>query len=82
MARNVVVGGGEIDIIASIGHRRVAVEVRSRWGSDPLDAFGEAKHTQVWSLARQLEPPCDRVDLVAVRFGPAGVDVRWVPDIS
>jgi putative endonuclease len=80
--RNVAVGRGEIDVVARHGGTTVAVEVRSRWLEDPLDAFHDRKHRQVASLALALDPPCGRVDLVAVRFHPGGVDLRWVPGVG
>lgn len=82
MARNLAVGRGEIDVVARDGRTLVAVEVRSRRRGDPLDAFGDPKHRQVAVLARLLDPPCGRVDLVAVRFGEDAVELRWVPGIG
>ncbi|NOY56478.1 MAG: hypothetical protein GXP34_10895 [Actinobacteria bacterium] len=82
--RNVRVGRGEIDLVVERAGTRVAVEVKSSWigdrtvdGKDPLDAFDEAKATQVWSLARHLD--VRRVDLVAIAFSVEGVQIRWVP---
>jgi len=88
VARNLVVKGGEVDVIAEIDHTRVVVEVRSITGRDgpgtlpsahPLDAFDEAKARQVRRLASMLG--CNRVDLVAVRFHRGGVDLHWVRNI-
>jgi Holliday junction resolvase-like predicted endonuclease len=84
VARNVRVGRGELDIIAEHGGRRIAVEVKSAWiagrrgrDDDALDAYDDAKATQVWSLAREVG--AHRVDLVVVNFTREGVQVRWVP---
>lgn len=82
VARNVEVAGGEIDLVARHGRTMVAVEVRSRWMDDPIDAFDHDKHRQVAALARMLDPPCGRIDLVAVRFHLGGVDIRWVPAVG
>jgi putative endonuclease len=79
--RNVVVPNGELDLIVLDGRQRVAVEVRSRWGEDPLVAFDESKLERVRRSARVLRPRCTRIDLVTVSFGPEGVDVRWLPDL-
>ena len=82
VGRNVEVAGGEIDLVVRHGRTTVAVEVRSRWMDDPVDAFDHDKHRQVSVLARTLDPACGRIDLVAVRFHPGGVDIRWVPAVG
>lgn len=80
MARNVKVGGGEVDIVASIGGRLVVVEVRTITGyTDPLDAFDRRKALQVKRLAAGLK--ADRVDLMAIRLGRR-VDLHWVKDVD
>lgn len=77
VARNVDVDGGEIDILALDGGRKVAVEVRSVIGrADPLGAFGSEKAAQVSRLARQVG--AQRVDLVAVRLDAEAAELRWV----
>lgn len=79
--RNVEVAGGELDLVALIGRRRVAVEVRSRWGEDPLASFDDSKLDRVWRSARSAQPSCTRVDLITVRFDREGVELRWLPDL-
>lgn len=85
LARNVVVGRGEIDILAEIGGERVVVEVRSRWAvssespPDPLDVFGVAKARQVRKLATSSSVRAHRVDLITVLFHRDGVDLFWAP---
>ena len=89
MARNVRVGGGEIDIIARVGGETAVVEVRSRWAvgkkgaPDPLEAFDAAKAQQVRKLAASLPRSMrtSRVDLIAVRFGDEGVELLWTPRV-
>lgn len=77
VARNVVVGRGEIDILALDHGRRLVVEVRTITGpGDPLEAFGVAKAAQVGRLARIVG--ADRVDLMAIHLGEAAAEVRWV----
>jgi len=65
---------------------RVAVEVKTATATsrvpDPVVNFDDDKLVQVWSLARRLDPPADRVDLVTVVLGKHGVDVRWVPGVG
>ncbi len=80
VARNLVVPNGELDLVVLDGRQRVAVEVRSRWGEDPLVAFDDSKLERVRRSARAAMPRCSRIDLVTVRFGRDGVDIRWLPD--
>lgn len=81
LSRNVMVGRGEIDILAEIGGWRSVVEVRSvRQGQEPVDplgAFDEKKSRQVSYLAGRLG--VGRVDLITVSFSPTGVDLHWLP---
>lgn len=85
VARNLKVGGGELDLVVDLGGERVVVEVRSVTGearpnsADPTMSFDDAKARQVRRLAGLLDPPAARVDLVAVRFHRRGVDLHWVP---
>lgn len=81
LARNLSVGRGEIDVLASIAGTRSVVEIRSvrqgREWIDPISAFDEAKSRQVQLLAGRVG--ARRVDLVTVSFSPAGVDLHWLP---
>jgi putative endonuclease len=83
IAANRKVGRGEVDLIVAISGEKAVVEVRSvrspagPTNPDPVDAFHFAKSAQVRRLAARLR--IRRVDLVAVRFTPSGVDIRWVP---
>ena len=77
-ARNVAVGMGEIDLVASDGDRPVVVEVRTITGSgDPIDAVDPAKRRRVRALAGAVAG--SRVDFVGVRLGSEDVIVHWVP---
>ncbi len=78
--RNVRVGRDEIDLLVRFGTQRVAVEVKTRVGSEPREAFSEEKADRVWRAARRLG--VSRVDLIAVRFDPAGAEVRWLPQVD
>jgi Holliday junction resolvase-like predicted endonuclease len=78
------VGRGEIDILAEDRKVRVAVEVKSlvvdpAEPRDPVDAFDDAKASQVWSLARHVG--ARRVDVVGVGFGMDGVRIRWLSNV-
>ena len=81
VARNLIVGRGEIDVLVLIGGTRSVVEVRSvrqaRESIDPISAFDAAKSKQVHGLAAQVG--VRRVDLITVSFSPAGVDLHWLP---
>lgn len=80
VARNVVVGSGELDLLALHGDRRVAIEVRTITGAgEPLDAFDDSKARQVEDLARRIG--ADRTDLVSIRLTAAAAEVRWVPGV-
>jgi putative endonuclease len=80
-ARNLRSDLGEIDLVAIIDGTRTAVEVRSRRGEDPLDAFDWSKIDRVRRTAGSLEPPCVRVDLITIEFTEATVNIRWLPDV-
>jgi Holliday junction resolvase-like predicted endonuclease len=81
LGRNVRVGRGEIDLLVRFGSKRVAVEVKTRVGSEPREAFSEEKANRVWEAARRLGG-VSRVDLIAVRFDAHGAEVRWLPEVS
>ncbi|HUO45383.1 MAG TPA: YraN family protein [Acidimicrobiia bacterium] len=91
LARNFRVGSGEIDLLAIIDGEQAVVEVRAvtspvsgavtgPLAPHPLDAFDTAKAIQVRKLARGLQ--CHRVDLVAVRLHPGGVELHWVKRVA
>lgn len=81
IATNVVVPGGEIDILARDGHRRVAVEVRTRSaGADPVDAADAIKREHAARLTRRAGAV--RFDVIGIRVDTDGVDVHWVPAAS
>lgn len=87
LARNMVVGRGEIDILARIDGERAVVEVRSRWSGgrsgfgDPLRYFDDAKVRQVARLAASPLVRAGRVDLIAVCFDDRGVEILWLPRV-
>ncbi len=78
IGRNVVVGRGEIDLLAEDCAGRFAVEVKSGTGVDsehPRWNFTDSKARQVAGLARRVG--VRRVDLVTVLVGADGVDIEW-----
>ncbi|HJU51846.1 MAG TPA: YraN family protein [Acidimicrobiia bacterium] len=85
LARNVVLGSGEIDILARIGDERTLLEVRSTrtraqaaWPPPQmLAAFDYRKAQQVRKMARMSR--CRRIDVIVVRFHEGGIDLHWVP---
>ena len=81
LGRNVRVGRGEIDLLVRFGNQRVAVEVKTRIGSEPREAFSEEKANRVWEAARRYGG-VRRVDLIAVRVDAQGVEVRWLPQVD
>jgi putative endonuclease len=78
VGRNLVVGRGEIDLLALDGETKVVVEVRAITGSgDPVDAIGPAKRRRVRTLAGRVG--AGRVDFLGIRIGSDDVTVHWVP---
>jgi putative endonuclease len=88
VARNVEVGGGEIDLVVRWADGHAAVEVRTigvdAAAEDPLDRITDRKLAQVARLARLLAPRYGpmRVDFVGVRMSSGGVEVRWLGDAA
>ncbi len=81
--RNVAVGGGELDIVGRRGSTRVVFEVRAITGQgDPVHAYDSVKAEQVERLAGLIQPPCDRIDLVAVALRSSGVEFTWLRGVG
>ena len=81
VARNVAVGAGEIDLLVAWGGLLVAVEVKTRLGGDPAEAFTPAKAERFRRAGQALRPRPGRYDLVTVCGGRGGVEVRWLPGV-
>ncbi len=78
LAQNVVVDGGEIDLLALDGRTRVAVEVRAISGpGDPIEAVDAAKRRRVTRLGRLAG--AGRVDFIGIAFRPWGFELHWLP---
>lgn len=78
VASNILVDGGEIDLLVTDRSDRVAVEVRTRTGGeDPADAVDPAKRARVARLSGQLG--ATRFDVVGIRVDSTGFDIHWVP---
>ncbi len=80
--RNVRVGRDEIDLIARIDDRTVAVEVKTGLGpgTRPWENFDDDKNERVRRAARTLS--IRRIDLIAVELTSDGVTVRWLPGVG
>lgn len=77
LGRNVRVGRGELDAVVDLDGRRTAVEIRTITGpGSALVAVDDRKLDQVHRLARELEPPCERVEVLAIRLHRNGADVH------
>lgn len=61
--------------------RLVVVEVKTRVGADPAEEFTEEKAARLLRSGDRLPNRPDRYDLVAVRIGSRGAEVRWLPGI-
>lgn len=78
--RNVTLDSGELDLIISLGGRKIAVEVKSGSGDiDPIVHFDSEKRSRVQQLARRTS--CRRIDVVIVWFKSEGVWVRWLQGV-
>jgi putative endonuclease len=79
VAANVRSDGGELDLIIRDGTKFVAVEVKTTSdGSDPVDAVDNRKMGLVGRTASAITYPISRVDIVAIRLGQTGVEIRWL----
>jgi putative endonuclease len=78
LARNVVIPGGEIDVVARDGKTLVAVEVRTSTGRiDPIDAIDDPKRARVSRLGGMVR--AGRVDLIGIGLRDHGIDIHWLP---
>lgn len=78
VARNVVVPGGEIDVVARDGETLVAVEVRTSKGrTDPIDALDDPKRARVSRLGGIVG--AGRVDLIGIGLRDHWIDIHWLP---
>ncbi len=80
LGRNVRVGRGEVDLLVRFGTQRVVVEVKTRVGAEPSEAFSQEKANRVWEAARSLG--ISRVDLIGVRLTATCAEVRWLPQVD
>lgn len=87
VARNVTVGGGEIDLVVRWADGHAVIEVRTvgpdAVTEDPADRVHHRKLAQVRRLADLLTPGYGalRVDFVGVAVGREGVTVRWLANV-
>jgi len=76
-ASNVRVADGELDLLATDGPERVAVEVRTTTGlDDPINAIDRDKRRRVKRLAGAVG--ANRVDFLGIRLGREAIDFHWV----
>ena len=85
--RNVVIGRGEIDLLATIHGSPIAVEVRTvgprAQAVDPILRIDDDKLDQVRTLANRWLAASGRsaghirIDFVGVRCRPDGVEINW-----
>ncbi|MCY3539087.1 MAG: YraN family protein [bacterium] len=80
--RNVRIGRGEVDLIATDGKSRFVVEVKTGLETPddhPRWNFTDRKADQVLSMARRLG--MRRVDLVTVAVREDGIRIDWSPRV-
>jgi len=81
VGRNVRAGRGEIDLLVRFDSTLVAVEVKTRTGGDPRQAYTNEKANKIWETVGRLRPRPRRVDLIAIAVGADGVDIQWFPGV-
>jgi Holliday junction resolvase-like predicted endonuclease len=79
VAENRRIGRDEIDLLAVHAGRHVAVEVKTRIGVDPSAEFTDEQASLLRRAASTVG--ATRCDLIAVRVGSSGVEVRWLPGV-
>ncbi|MDH3307006.1 MAG: YraN family protein [Acidimicrobiia bacterium] len=77
--RNVRIGRGEVDLVASDGADRIVVEVKTVTGDDSARSFTVVKAGQVHALRETLA--ARRADLVTVHLSKPGVHLSWYPGV-
>lgn len=81
LARNLRVGADEIDLLVAWGRRRVAVEVKTLVGGDPVEEFTAAKAARFRRAGLSLQTPPERFDLIAVCLRREGAGLRWLTGV-
>ena len=78
--RNVIIDGGELDLIVDDAGRVVVVEVKtSSNGDDPIEAVSDTKAVRVRRAADGYRLVVDRIDVITVEIDRRGVTIRWLP---
>lgn len=80
LGRNVVLAGGELDLVIGIDGLRVAVEVKTSTVDlyDAAERFDTDKQDRVVRIGRAAG--CRRIDLVTIYLAPTGYFLRWIPN--
>ena len=81
VARNLRPWPGEIDLLVEMRGSLVAVEVKTRIAAEPAEGLTDLKSERVRRAGGRIYPRPDRYDLVTVRLGRDGVEVRWLPGV-
>ncbi len=78
--RNVIVDGGELDVVVDHAGRVVVVEVKTcSNGDDPIEAVSDTKAARVRRAADGYRMVVDRIDVIAVVIARHSVTIRWLP---
>ena len=80
-ARNLRLWPGEIDLLMDLDGSRVAVEVKTRIGADPVEELTDLKVERLRRSGDRMARRPDRYDLVTVRLTTDGAEVRWLPGV-
>lgn len=79
VSRNVRIGRDELDLIVAGQGETIVVEVKcTADGTDPVSAVDDGKLMRLERAARSYQGTIDRIDLIAVRLGSGGAEVRWI----
>lgn len=72
-------GRDEVDLLVVHRGVLVAVEVKARHGAPPIEQFTDEQAVRLRRAAAALGAA--RCDLITVRAGRRGVEIRWLPGV-
>ncbi len=80
--RNVIVDGGELDLVVDDAGCVIVVEVKtSSNGDDPIEAVSDTKAARVRRAADGYLREVDRIDVIGVVIAARCVTIRWLPGV-
>lgn len=76
LAANLRSGRGEIDLLVMDGGVRVAIEVKTRIGADPIVEITPEKRRRLAVAVAGLDPRPRRIDAILIRLDRDGATIR------